>query len=237
MRGGYRSDYLKSAPVVGILRGFDWEQTRNVVRAAAAGGLRNLEITMNTAGAAEQISEACLMVNGQMNIGAGTVTSLEVLDKALKAGAGFIVTPTLCVPVVEQCVELGVPVFPGSMSPSEVLAGWELGATMVKVFPSEVLGPGYLRSLRAPFPGLGSCRRVGWIWAHSRIMAQRERVLSGLVVLYLTEAGWRRGIGRGSSRDVVSSSKRRPGLLNREKGLVSQEPIVPQFSAAVDNCL
>jgi len=154
MRGVYHADLLKLAPVVGILRGFSGEQSRCVVRAAAAGGLRNLEITMNTTGAAEQISEACLVANDQMNIGAGTVTSLDLLNQALEAGAGFIVTPTLCIPVVQRCVELGVPVFPGSMSPSEVLAGWELGATMVKVFPSELMGPGYVRSLKAPFPGV-----------------------------------------------------------------------------------
>ncbi|MCI0536360.1 MAG: bifunctional 4-hydroxy-2-oxoglutarate aldolase/2-dehydro-3-deoxy-phosphogluconate aldolase [Verrucomicrobiales bacterium] len=123
-----------------------------IVAAARRGRLTNLEITMNTPGAAEQIQEAIILANGQLNIGAGTVTSPAVLEEALRAGASFIVTPTLNASVVDRCVQVQVPVFPGAFSPNEVVRAWELGATMVKIFPAETLGPAYIRSLKAPLP-------------------------------------------------------------------------------------
>jgi 2-dehydro-3-deoxyphosphogluconate aldolase/(4S)-4-hydroxy-2-oxoglutarate aldolase len=79
---------------------------------------------------------------------------LQLLDEALAAGAGFVVTPTLVPAVIERCVQLKVPVFPGAFSPTEIQQAWEMGATMVKIFPADAFGPGYLRSLKAPLPHL-----------------------------------------------------------------------------------
>lgn len=148
------ADKLDRMPIVGILRGFPLEQIRRIVEAACAGGLLNLEITMNSAGAASQIRAAVEVAGGCCNVGAGTVLDLETLEAALKAGASFIVTPTVQVKVIEACRERAVPVFPGALSPAEVVGAWDLGATMVKIFPAESVGPGYIRSLKAPFPGI-----------------------------------------------------------------------------------
>ena len=147
-------ELFQQLPIVGILRGLPGNQLRVVVATVCEGGLTNLEITMNTPGAAEQIRVACEISGGALNIGAGTVTDVGLLEVALSAGASFIVTPTVAVPVIERCRQLKVPVFPGAFSPSEIVQAWELGATMVKVFPAECLGPNYLRSLKAPLPHL-----------------------------------------------------------------------------------
>ena len=152
MSAPFSNELFKQIPVVGILRGLAAEKLRPVVEAFRDGGLTNLEITMNTSGAGEQIRAACDIAGSALNIGAGTVTSLRLLDEALAAGASFIVTPTLAIPVIERCVQSGVPVFPGAFSPTEILRAWELGATMVKIFPADVLGPGYIKSLKAPLP-------------------------------------------------------------------------------------
>jgi 2-dehydro-3-deoxyphosphogluconate aldolase / (4S)-4-hydroxy-2-oxoglutarate aldolase len=78
------------------------------------------------------------LAGNHLRIGAGTVTSLHLLEAALRAGAGFIVTPTVAEPVIEACVGRGVPVFRGAFSPNEIARVWKLGATIVKVFPAEI---------------------------------------------------------------------------------------------------
>ena len=139
-------------PIVGILRGFRMDQLGGIVEAVAQGGLTNLEITMNSPAAAEQIREAARISAGKIRIGAGTVTTSRLLDEALSAGASFIVTPSLRTEIVNECVRGGIPVFPGAFSPTEVWEAWELGATMVKLFPAETVGPSFLKALGGPFP-------------------------------------------------------------------------------------
>jgi 2-dehydro-3-deoxyphosphogluconate aldolase/(4S)-4-hydroxy-2-oxoglutarate aldolase len=152
MNTPFSLELFQRVPIIGILRGLPLAQLRPVVEAVRDSGLTNLEITMNTPGAAEQIRAAATLAGPALNLGAGTVTDLKLLDQALAAGASFIVTPHLAVPVIERCVKLGVPVFPGAFSPTEIFQAWELGATMVKVFPAETFGPAYIRSVKAPFP-------------------------------------------------------------------------------------
>jgi 2-dehydro-3-deoxyphosphogluconate aldolase / (4S)-4-hydroxy-2-oxoglutarate aldolase len=140
-------------PVVGILRGFNSAEVAGAVQAAMSGGLRNFEVTMDTAGAEELILLLREIGGGAANVGAGTVCSMERLEKALAAGAGFIVTPTVLPEVVMECSRGEVPVFPGAMSPDEIHRAFDFGADIVKVFPSEALGPDYIRALKGPFPG------------------------------------------------------------------------------------
>jgi 2-dehydro-3-deoxyphosphogluconate aldolase / (4S)-4-hydroxy-2-oxoglutarate aldolase len=141
-------------PIVGILRGFGPAELEPILSTVLRGGLKNIEITMNSPNAAMQIRTAIQQCGNRMAVGAGTVTSLALLQEALAAGAKFIVTPTLQVEIVNECVRAGVPVFPGAFSPTEVFRAAELGATMVKLFPAEIAGPVYVKALRGPFPNL-----------------------------------------------------------------------------------
>jgi 2-dehydro-3-deoxyphosphogluconate aldolase/(4S)-4-hydroxy-2-oxoglutarate aldolase len=154
MTTAFSSELLEQMPIVGILRGLPPDKLRPVVEAIRDGGLTNLEVTMNTPGAAEQIRAARDLAGGSLNVGAGTVTDLGRLEEALAAGASFIVTPTLSEPVIHRCIQLGVPVFPGALSPGEVMRAWEVGATMVKVFPADAYGPEYLARLKGLSPDL-----------------------------------------------------------------------------------
>ena len=154
MTNSFSHPLFRQVPVVGILRGLTADQIAPVVTAARDGGLTNLEITMNTPGAVDQIRAALKIAGSALNIGAGTVTNLDLLDAALAAGASFIVTPIVGTRVIERCVKLGVPIFPGAFSPTEIFKAWELGATMVKVFPAETLGPGFIKNVKAPCPQL-----------------------------------------------------------------------------------
>ena len=137
-------------PVVGILRGLTLEDAELAVQAACAGGLRCIEVTMNTAGAAEQIRTLRERVGAGVSIGAGTVRTLQDLEIAMEAEAEFIVTPIVAAEVIRACVAGRLPVFPGAFTPTEIFSAWDLGATAVKVFPAEALGPSYIAAVKAP---------------------------------------------------------------------------------------
>jgi 2-dehydro-3-deoxyphosphogluconate aldolase/(4S)-4-hydroxy-2-oxoglutarate aldolase len=143
---------FKKLPVVGILRFFKRAEVEKLVPASIEGGLCNVEVTMNTVGAEDLIRLTVDLMGSKGNVGAGTVTTLETLDRALKAGATFIVTPAVLPDVIQACVQRKIPVMPGAMTPTEILGAWRLGATMVKVFPADQLGPGHIKAVKAPFP-------------------------------------------------------------------------------------
>ena len=152
MSDTFSHERFQRLPLVGILRGFRAEQIEPTVAACLAGGLTSLEITMNTEGADDQIRSAIRAAAGRMNIGAGTVTSRERLESALEAGASFIVTSAVIPAVIKRCRELDVPVIPGALTPTEVWQAWDAGATMVKLFPADLGGPGYIKALKGPYP-------------------------------------------------------------------------------------
>lgn len=143
-------DLFHKAPVVGIVRGLSFEVLRAILPIYRAAGLTTIEITMNTPDAAEMIAYALEHEGKGLNIGAGTVCTDDDLDRALAAGAQFIVTPVLSKKIIKRCVKQGVPIFPGAFTPSEIYKAWRLGAPMVKVFPTTTLGPGYIRDVKAP---------------------------------------------------------------------------------------
>ncbi len=146
--------YLSQIPIIGIIRGADTLAVEGAVAAALEGGLRTLEITLNREEAFDQLKLIKARYAGKIKLGAGTVLTVENAKKAVLAGAEFIVTPALVTEVIEFCRKKSVPIFPGALTPSEILAAHLAGAEMVKVFPASVLGPAYLKSLKGPFPDI-----------------------------------------------------------------------------------
>lgn len=142
---------FEALPLMGILRGIGMDRIEPLARAVIAGGLETIEITMNTSGATDLIRRLVAVSGGKLQVGAGTVLTLDQLDAATEAGATFIVLPTLVPEVVTACVARSIPVFPGALTPQEIFTAWQAGATMVKVFPSNLFGPDYIRDLRGPF--------------------------------------------------------------------------------------
>ncbi|GEO06086.1 2-dehydro-3-deoxy-phosphogluconate aldolase [Adhaeribacter aerolatus] len=150
MSQNFSWDHFHKVPVIGIMRNMPPHQTEALADCYASAGLTTLEITMNSAGAAETITRLAQDYGDRLNIGAGTVCDLQDLDKALKAGASFIVTPILDEAVIRACVAAHIPVFPGAYTPTEIFKAWRLGASMVKVFPASKLGPEFIKELLAP---------------------------------------------------------------------------------------
>ncbi|MET0242494.1 MAG: bifunctional 4-hydroxy-2-oxoglutarate aldolase/2-dehydro-3-deoxy-phosphogluconate aldolase [Flavitalea sp.] len=143
-------DAFRSMPVVGIVRNLPADSIEEVAERYAASGLTTIEITLNTPGAADMISKLAKKFGGRLNVGAGTVCSVDDLDLALNAGASFIVTPVINEDVIRKCVDNRVTIFPGAYTPSEIYKAWSMGAPMIKLFPATRLGVDYIKEVLAP---------------------------------------------------------------------------------------
>ncbi len=137
-------------PVVGIIRGLSVADINFVLPIYKQAGFTTIEITLNTPEALSVISSLALEYKGELNVGAGTVCTLDDLAAAITAGANFIVTPIFKAEVVKKCVSMEVPIFPGAFSPTEIYEAWELGASMIKLYPASVVGPAYVSAVLAP---------------------------------------------------------------------------------------
>ncbi len=151
---GFDLTRFQQEPVLGIVRGVTEESLPELMQAVVSGGLKFLEITLNTPGALRLIEKATNEGPDSLCLGAGTVLSLEDAKAAVAAGARFIVAPTLNDDVAAWCKEKGLPYFPGALTPSEIENAWKAGATMVKVFPASQMGPGYFRNIKGPFDSI-----------------------------------------------------------------------------------
>ncbi len=143
---------IESDGVVAVVRAKSGDSLVKVAEAIAAGGVRAIEITFTTPDCLEVIkavSKAC----GKTNvIGAGTVLDPETARAAILAGASYIVSPSTNLATIELCKRYNVPVMPGCLTPTEVVAAWQAGADVIKIFPANVMGPGYIKDLLGPLP-------------------------------------------------------------------------------------
>ena len=145
---------MKKSGVIPVVVLDDTAQALPTANALLAGGVSVMEITFRTAAAADSIkavSENC----PEMLVGAGTVVTLEQCKQALECGAQFIVSPGLDPEVVSWCVERNVPITPGCVTPTEIMAAMKLGLNVVKFFPAGVYGGlKAMKALAAPFGGV-----------------------------------------------------------------------------------
>lgn len=145
---------IRATGVIAIMRAQSSAQLIAAADAIKAGGVRAIEVTMTTPGALDVIAEATRRYGDDVLFGAGSVLDTETARAAILAGAGFVVAPTLSVPVVALCNRYSIPVMPGIFTPTEALTAWEAGADMVKLFPASVGGPAMIKAIRAPLPQL-----------------------------------------------------------------------------------
>jgi len=144
---------IEEIGVIPVVRAASAEEAVAVADAISEGGIPVLEITMTVPGAVTVIAELSKRYGDQVLVGAGTVLDPEAAGNCIKAGAQFVITPTLNLQTIELCKREKIVIFPGALTPTEVLTAWQAGADAVKVFPcSAVGGPKYLRALKAPLP-------------------------------------------------------------------------------------
>ncbi|MBD8217092.1 bifunctional 4-hydroxy-2-oxoglutarate aldolase/2-dehydro-3-deoxy-phosphogluconate aldolase [Microbacterium sp. CFBP 13617] len=123
-----------------------------VLAALAEAGVQSVELTLTTPGTFDAFAELRGSFDGDLGI--GTVTNLDQLERAIAVGADYVVTPITSTGLVEHAVAAGMPIVPGGLTPTELFASWSAGASAVKVFPAGQVGPGYLKDLRGPFPDI-----------------------------------------------------------------------------------
>jgi 2-dehydro-3-deoxyphosphogluconate aldolase/(4S)-4-hydroxy-2-oxoglutarate aldolase len=137
---------------VAVVRSESSESLVKVVQALAEGGVTAAEITFTVPDAIEVIRRVRKEVGDSVVLGAGTVLDPETARAALLAGAEYIVAPTVNVDVIRLCRRYDKVIMPGAFTPTEVVAAWEAGADVVKVFPADIGGPPFLKALRGPLP-------------------------------------------------------------------------------------
>ncbi len=138
--------------IVAVVRAESGRRLAEVVRALAEGGVTAAEITFTVPDAVAVIRTVREELGDRVVLGAGTVLDPETARAALLAGAEYIVAPTVNLDVIRLCRRYDKVVMPGAFTPTEVLAAWEAGADVVKIFPADVGGPAYLKALRGPLP-------------------------------------------------------------------------------------
>jgi len=145
-------DRVHRAGIVAVIRSSSSEQIVDVATALFEGGIDVLEVTFTVPNVLATIQSVRQRLGSRVLLGAGTVLDPESARAALLAGAEFIVAPTVNTDVIELCNRYDKLAMPGAFTPTEVLTAWQAGAELVKLFPADVGGPAYLKSLHGPLP-------------------------------------------------------------------------------------
>ncbi|MFD1559088.1 bifunctional 4-hydroxy-2-oxoglutarate aldolase/2-dehydro-3-deoxy-phosphogluconate aldolase [Paraburkholderia silviterrae] len=162
------ADIVRLGPVIPVLAFDTPEQGEHVSRALHAGGVKVLEITLRTAAGLEAIERAA-KIAPDIVVGVGTITKPEHCALAKKAGAQFGVSPGLTRDIHQASLDAGLPLLPGVMTPSDIIAAMEFGYEIVKFFPAVPAGGiNMLQAFHGPFPTLKFCP-TGGITAESAI--------------------------------------------------------------------
>jgi 2-dehydro-3-deoxyphosphogluconate aldolase / (4S)-4-hydroxy-2-oxoglutarate aldolase len=146
-------DRIHDVGIIPVVRASSVDEARQAVDAICSGGITIIEITMTVPDAANIIKQVVRQGGGNVLTGAGTVVTADQAKMCLDAGAEFLVSPGLSLPVLHVAASRQKLAIPGALTPTEVIAALDAGASVIKVFPcGSVGGPKYLKALRAPFP-------------------------------------------------------------------------------------
>lgn len=142
--------------IIAIVRGVDPDDCVKTAKALCDGGIRMIEVTFNQkSGSCIKDTTAAIAavraeLGNKISVGAGTVVTLEQLEKAHEAGAEYAISPDTNVDVIKRTKELGMVSMPGAMTPTEILEAHEAGADFVKIFPAANFGVSYIKAITAP---------------------------------------------------------------------------------------
>jgi len=137
--------------IVAIIRGAHPDDVLKIAGALHDGGIKLLEVTMNSSNALEVIKELSETMKDKMLIGAGTVLDAETVTSVINAGAQFIISPNLDIAVIRKTKELEAVSIPGAFTPTEIVNAYRNGGDIIKVFPASA-NVNYIKEIRAPLP-------------------------------------------------------------------------------------
>ena len=147
---------IREVGLVPIVRAPSPEHALHAAEAIIAGNIGIAEITMTVPHALQVMEKVADKFGDKVLLGAGTILDAETARAAMLAGAQFIVTPSLSLPVIEMARRYSRPCMPGALTPTEIVTAWQAGADLVKIFPcGPVGGAKYIKALKGPFPQIG----------------------------------------------------------------------------------
>jgi 2-dehydro-3-deoxyphosphogluconate aldolase/(4S)-4-hydroxy-2-oxoglutarate aldolase len=142
---------LYASRLVAVVRSKSAEEALELARAAADSGIRFVEITFTVPGALDVIGT--LAREKRVHVGAGTVLAAQQAERAINAGAEFVVSPSLEISLVGLCHTANIACFPGAATPTEIIAAARAHADLVKIFPADLVGgPYFIKQMQGPFP-------------------------------------------------------------------------------------
>ena len=143
---------ISEVGVVAVIRADQGEVLADVTQALLDGGVTAIEVTFTVPKAHKVLEYVADRFGDQIQLGAGTVLDAETARVAILAGAQFLVAPIVDTPTIELAHRYDKAIMPGALTPTEVVKAWQAGADVVKIFPSDLTGPGYLKALKGPLP-------------------------------------------------------------------------------------
>ena len=146
---------IRESRLVAILRASRADRLTEAARVLVDEGLATVELPLTGPDVLEAITKTMEALGHQAMVGAGTVRTTEDARRAIDAGATFLVSPSVSVPVIEYATKHDVAVLPGAFTPTEIDTALQAGAKLVKLFPASLLGPGFVRQVRVPLPSAG----------------------------------------------------------------------------------
>lgn len=138
-------------PVLAIIRNVPLEDTVDYAKAIVNGGIRLFEVALNSADSYKQISCLRRTFGDEIVLGAGTAITVERAEKAIEAGAEFLLTPSTQSEILHYCRENQISILPGALTPSDVAMCLNYGFDTMKLFPAGDMPMGYINSLKGPF--------------------------------------------------------------------------------------
>lgn len=171
---------LKQHQVIAVIRAGEVSLTHQMALAVASGGMQLIEITWNSAGATELIAQLRVDLPN-CTIGTGTLLNLQQMQGAIAAGAQFLFTPHVDPVMIQAAVDIGIPIIPGALSPTEIVTAWSSGASCVKVFPVEAVGGvKYIKSLQGPLGDIPLIPTGGVTLDNAKAFLQAGAIAVGL---------------------------------------------------------
>ncbi|MFZ2322390.1 MAG: bifunctional 4-hydroxy-2-oxoglutarate aldolase/2-dehydro-3-deoxy-phosphogluconate aldolase [Ignavibacteriaceae bacterium] len=140
--------------VVAVVRTKQPDKLIKIIEAIYAGGIKSIEITMTVPHALKMIEQVSKLVNDEIILGVGSILDSNNAQRAIDAGAKFVVSPIFNKEIIITSHNNNVPAMPGTFTPTEIFNAQEAGADIIKVFPADVLGMSFFKSIKAPMPHL-----------------------------------------------------------------------------------
>ncbi|WP_332629431.1 bifunctional 4-hydroxy-2-oxoglutarate aldolase/2-dehydro-3-deoxy-phosphogluconate aldolase [Halalkalibacter flavus] len=146
-------EQITESGIVAVIRGSKPENIVEIGKALREGGVKALEITVETPRAMSIIEKVAIeLENDDVIVGAGTVLDPETARAAILSGARFVFSPTVNAETIKLSKRYGVLSIPGAFTPTEILTAYENGADLIKVFPANTVGPSYIKNIKGPLP-------------------------------------------------------------------------------------